>query len=391
MADNKVPYRESLLQWIWEQLEFNLNGLKTVCNRPVEIVHQGELNTGAGPDFLNAHLYIDGLDWFGSIEIHNRPEEWGQHKHHSDTNYNGVILHVVYSDSPGYSAVTQNGVKPFTLVLKPFLNKSLNRLLEIKQSRTLPCGNNITWIHQEAFERQLNRVHREYFIYKSEELLRIYDPGLLPSEAWLRCFTSKIYDALGIPANRKSMVLLADELFSIHKKSDCSADFIQSASDIAFSCENKSEFNWKLNGMRPSSAPRVRVKQAAALHHAVYAIPFKHFLNRGVDIWEQLIHSVPPDLRPGASRCSIIKNTVFLPAVYLLGELFCSARLKSASYEQWLIAKTDLPEEVEKPFLRAGYTLNDTTRKAGLAHQYKRYCIPKQCHCCEVFKSAIRS
>lgn len=391
MAEGHGTYHESLLQWIWQHLEFDCNFPKTLCGKTIQIIHQGDLNSGAGPDFLNAHLMIGGLHWHGSIEIHNRAKEWNIHRHHHDENYNSVVLHVVYEQTDGFKASTKRGEEPYVFELKPHLNHSLNQLFRLKQEASLPCGSQITWIHQEAFEKQVQLAHEEYFQFKTDEILKVYNPHLVPSEAWLRSFNEKLYDALGIPANRDSMARLSGMLHELREVSNSMDEFAEAAVEVAFSGNNESVLNWTTSGMRPSSRPAVRVKQAAALNFAVYQIPISRYIREGVGVWEVLIDSVPARFTPGASRCEILKNTVFLPAIYLLGYLFSSEQLKRESYKQWQSAEGNLPREVVNPFLKAGFQLKKQHRKAGLAHQYKRYCLKKQCHRCEVFKSAIRS
>lgn len=52
------PYRETLLQWIWQELEFDPSSLKTTDGKPIEIVDPGTINKGAGPDFTHACIRI---------------------------------------------------------------------------------------------------------------------------------------------------------------------------------------------------------------------------------------------------------------------------------------------------------------------------------------------
>jgi hypothetical protein len=68
----------------------------------------GQVNSGAGPDFFQAHIHIDNTLWVGNVEIHLRSSDWFAHKHEQDTNYDNVILHVVWEDDlPVYDAAQQ--------------------------------------------------------------------------------------------------------------------------------------------------------------------------------------------------------------------------------------------------------------------------------------------
>lgn len=387
---NHRPYREELFQWIWQQIEFDCTNVETTCGKSLKIMDTGSLNHGAGPDFLGAHLRIEGRDWYGSVEIHNKPGGWYQHEHHTDQAFNSVVLHVVYEDDGSKQVHTEDGHEPFTLVLKPYLTKKVYRLLQAKQKSGIACSGNISFINQEAFEKQVEIAHREYLEYKVEELLEYYDPSLSLSKAWKKCLITGIYQTLGIPSNRTQMKRLVQLVFSESLPSQDFYEFSEKINQIAFHSERN--IPWNHSGMRPASRPKSRVKQAAALHYAVSKVPFSSFFKNDLEeTWNELLERVDPANRSGKSRLSLIKQIVYLPALYLLGDLLQSTKVKQSAFEAWCSTVQHVPEEVKNPFKKAGFKINSTTKKIGLAHQYKRYCMEKNCHRCEVFKKAIRS
>lgn len=89
---------EVVLHRIWMLQEFEKQVLKTVCGKPIEVIHPGKYNTNAGPDFLEARVKIGGVEWVGNIEIHIHSSDWFNHHHETDPNYLNVILHVVLHD-----------------------------------------------------------------------------------------------------------------------------------------------------------------------------------------------------------------------------------------------------------------------------------------------------
>ncbi len=62
--------------------------------REIRILDFGDWNKGAGPDFLNAHIQINGVSRTGDMELDGSPEDWERHGHGSNSAFNGVILHL---------------------------------------------------------------------------------------------------------------------------------------------------------------------------------------------------------------------------------------------------------------------------------------------------------
>ena len=88
--------REEFLHYIWQFQKFDKKQLQTVNGEPLEIYQTGTHNAESGPDFFAAKLKIDKQLWAGNVEIHLKSSDWYSHSHHTDTNYDNVILHVVY-------------------------------------------------------------------------------------------------------------------------------------------------------------------------------------------------------------------------------------------------------------------------------------------------------
>ena len=388
MADVFSSYHENLFQWIWAEAEFNCSGLKTECGKSLSILDFGSLNHGAGPDFLQARLMIDGMEWFGSVEIHKLSVQWYRHKHHLDSNFNNVILHVIYEDNLEQPVVTEAGSKIFTLSLKNRLHKTLQNLLEIKDSKQLPCGGKVSYISQRAFEKQVNIAHNNYFEYKVKEMLSSYPADLPLSSAWKWSLISRLFSTLGIPANRDPMLELSYKLRKVNANPLSLQEFVQAAEVLAF---ETASLDWVNSGMRPASRPVVRVQQAAALCYAILQTPLEAFMKSPESSWRELSSLVPANYQAGKSRKRLLFYTNYLPALYVLGELLFHTSLKNSAKQQWMEGWQLVPGEIKKPFQNAGFSLVESGGKLGLAHQLKRFCNERNCHRCEVFKSAIRS
>lgn len=120
---------ERHLQAIWLEQKY-FKPLRTEDGAAVSILSPGIWNSGPGPDFLKAHISIDGQEMRGDIELHLATESWYQHKHHIDPRYNGVVLHI------SLWPLTKN-TRLFTAEAKPLANICLKEHLTIPETRLL--------------------------------------------------------------------------------------------------------------------------------------------------------------------------------------------------------------------------------------------------------------
>lgn len=94
---------EALLHFIWQFQYFNKSGLETTEGEELQILFAGQYNLNQGPDFLNARIKTGKTIWAGSIELHLKSSDWKKHQHHTDKNYDNVMLHVVWEqDATGF-------------------------------------------------------------------------------------------------------------------------------------------------------------------------------------------------------------------------------------------------------------------------------------------------
>lgn len=86
---------EFMLQYTWLHRMLPLGEVRTIEGNLIEVISPGIQNRDSGPDFVGAHVKIDGVDWNGNVEIHMRSSDWYTHGHNNDPAYDNVILHVV--------------------------------------------------------------------------------------------------------------------------------------------------------------------------------------------------------------------------------------------------------------------------------------------------------
>lgn len=101
----------------------NFENLYTIQDEKIKILNIGELNYDAGPDFLNAHILLNDVQWFGNIEIHIKSSDWGKHYHAQNILYDNVILHIVWEQD---KQIFKKDNTPLpTLEIKKYFNNSM--------------------------------------------------------------------------------------------------------------------------------------------------------------------------------------------------------------------------------------------------------------------------
>jgi hypothetical protein len=164
--------KEDFLHFLWKHQKFPLNNLTTTQGSSLQVVNQGIYNTHAGPDFSDARLKIDLLDWIGHVEIHIKSSDWFAHQHQQDSNYDAVILHVVWEDD--VPVVTQSGMLLPTLELSKIVSP---KFLEHYQKQFLhrpqwiPCEDQVHTIDSMVWTHWKERL----FIERIERRSKLID------------------------------------------------------------------------------------------------------------------------------------------------------------------------------------------------------------------------
>lgn len=395
MSSRKYSYHEALLHWIWKHKQFNYRQLKTVEGKQVRIHNTGRANSSDGPDFIGAELTIGSLRWYGDVEIHWNSSDWRKHGHHTDPNFNNVVLHVIFQETDRKCIRQDNTAVP-TCCLSNFLIHPLHTFLEQYRRRPeLPCAGQLSFISEEAFTKQLEKAHKEYFEQKVDDLLEFYNPSMPPSQAWVKMFTTALFDGLGISHNRRPMQQLAHKLqdkFPDTPSRDVLRTKALQISGIHPENCPSSNFTWKHKGCRPGNHPQVRIQQGAEAMWYIYNLPFEQWMQEKPSVlWNNLINSIAVTPSIGRERSSILFGTVFLPALYSLGNLFYSDKLKSRCWRLWHNHSASIPKSLVKILAKTDIPASVYAQKLGTVYQLRAYCRPRKCQDCKVFESAISS
>ena len=284
--------REDLLHYIWKHKLLASKRLVTTQKENIQLVHSGDHNHNAGPDFFNARIKIDNQLWVGNVEIHIKSSDWYAHGHEKDSNYDAVIIHVVWEhDIEVYRS--DNSPIP-TLELKDYVDEKIftnyQKLFSTPQ-KWINCENDITAVDQFSLDNWLERLYIDRLEQKSHLIDQLLDDSKNDWEAVLFKMLSKSF---GLKVNGDAFLNVVNSLdFSIIRKEKYSlvsieallfgqAGLLNDTIQDGYFQHLKKEYNYlvkkyKLQSnfnsqlqffrLRPGNFPTIRLAQLAALLH----------------------------------------------------------------------------------------------------------------------------
>ncbi|WP_293871769.1 DUF2851 family protein [Flavobacterium sp.] len=283
--------KEDFLHYVWNYKKFDFSNLKTTQNESLTLINTGFYAQLAGPDFFNAQITIANQKWAGNVEIHVKSSDWYLHRHEEDSNYDNVILHVVWEhDTPVFRK--DNSEIP-VLELKNFVSKdALNQYLSLTSPKSwIYCENEIATVDTFILQNWQERLFFERLERKSisiEQLLLSSDNHW---EAVLFCMLAKNFGlntngeaflkmALAIPfsvirkesfevENLESLFFGITDLFPVDGQDNYSKDLNKRFHYISQKHQLKKETIVPVQFFkhRPDNFPTIRLAQLAMLYH----------------------------------------------------------------------------------------------------------------------------
>jgi len=282
--------KEDFLHYVWKFQKFYAQDLATINGCRLKIVKVGEHNQNSGPDFFNAQISIEEQLWAGNVEIHLKSSDWYAHHHEKDSNYDNVILHVVWEyDTDIFRK--DNSTIP-TLELKPIIDENiLKNYLKLlsKKDQWINCENDFEKIDLFLFDNWLDRLYLERLQKKS----LLFEKELkATNNHWEGLLFILLCKNFGLKVNGEAFYSIAKSVdFSMVKK--CNNDkqeieallfgqagfFDEDVEDSyfellkskylyltqKFKLDNKSVIFPKYFRLRPPNFPTIRLSQLAVL------------------------------------------------------------------------------------------------------------------------------
>ncbi len=421
--------KEELLHYAWRMRRFSSNGLATTDGQPVAIIHPGQHNTNAGPDFLNARLRIGDTLWAGNVEMHLRSSDWLDHGHQEDSAYDNVILHVVYEDDTPIRR--GNGTAIPCLEMKQRISRRLaahyQRLAQ--SEKWVPCAasigkvNELTrnlWLDRLAAERLEGRAHK-----MQDQLLR-------NKEDWETTFYQFLARSLGGKVNGVPMQMLAEQtpllliqkyrhsLFQVEALLFGQSGLLSGTFSDDYACRLQQEYHflskkhalapltpqaWKYLRLRPANFPTIRIAQLATLLYQQTSLFSKAMAALGPKELSHLFsvklsnywadhytfdkpsHRQPKTLGDSTVH-TIIINTV-APMLFLYGQRKGDERLRDKGLDL-LEALRPERNRIIREWKKLGIEASSAYHSQALLQLKSGYCDQRRCLECAIGNAILK-
>lgn len=278
-------YKEEHLQAFWYKQAAELKKLHTHCGQAVELLNIGDFNYNQGPDFLNARIKIGEVEWAGHVELHVRTSDWLKHHHQQDTNYQNIILHVVWINDVNHFSLSP------ILELSKFV--SIQQLDNCEYSATryyLNCSSMAKTVINVSHAPLLQELGFKRLIYRKEMVLKLFHYYKLDyaSALWrliFRCFgrttNADAFENLYTTTPIHVVRLYAFDPFMLEALLMGQANLITNVYKDAYATDLQKCYivlkkrhdlkpintNMKWLRMRPRNFPTIRIAQLAAFYH----------------------------------------------------------------------------------------------------------------------------
>ena len=278
---------EKLLQYVWRHKLFPLGDLTTTDGFPLEVIDPGQQNTDAGPDFFNAKIKINGTLWVGNVEVHLKSSFWYSHHHHTDKNYNNVVLHVAEIIDTDVQTEAGDYLPQLCLTIPPALKENYTELLNA--DRYPPCYKIIPNLSNLMVHSWMSVLQTERLEEKTQRIINIVNRC---AGDWEKAYFVTVCRNFGFGINAEAFEQYAinfplnevahhkDDIFQVEAfflgqsglLGRLSGDYVERLKTEytylrhKFSVEPEPPEIWKFLRLRPNNFPYIRISQLANLY-----------------------------------------------------------------------------------------------------------------------------
>lgn len=421
---------ESFLQYVWQLQYFNKSDLTTTAGEKLNIIKPGILNGDAGPDFTQARVQIDSIEWNGSVEVHIQSSGWIEHKHQDDPAYENVVLHVVWQEiKPVYR---KDGTRLPTLEIKDRVDSGLLKSFQklVNTSATIPCERYFPQVDPIVKHAMIDRALMKRLEAKAARVMERLNEN---QGDWEQTTYQVLASNMGFKINQEPFDRLAHALpYKIVQKHSHNlvqleallfgqAGFLVAKSKDTYVTELFKEYQflsnkyqlqkfqltasqWKFLRLRPANFPTLRIAQLAALlqksrnlcsailEATEFTTLAAFFDVQASDYWKTHYRFGKPAKGAPAIGISSVENMLIntvAPLLVAYGQQHDDMKLidRAVTVLQALPAENN---KVTRLWNSLGYTSKTAVDSQGLLELYTSYCKNRECLNCQIGNSILK-
>jgi len=420
---------EVFLHYVWKHQYFDKTSLKTVDGESVDVFKPGSHNTDAGPDFKEANVKIEDIEWRGHVEIHHKSSDWQAHGHQHDKAYNGTVLHVVWRDDK--PVVREDNTQMPTIELQERVGEELHKKYDrlVKSPDSIPCEEQIEEVSQLTRLSMIDKAVMQRLNRKSSEVSTIL---LANNNDWEETVYQLLAKSFGVKKNSEPFFELAKSLpFKVLKKhadnplqleallfgqtgfldEGCDDEYFQKLEKEynflrqKYSLEQKlSKHHWKFLRLRPSNFPTVRLAQFASFINQAPGL-LSMFLESDIKTTQKKLRSEISDYWKKHYRFGVTTKQNLSGLGKSAAEVICINTVAPvlAAYSKHIDDQLYLDKAIEvlqsisaeknrivNKMKETGFEASNAFDSQGLIELHNNFCQKKRCLQCAVGASLVR-
>ncbi|MCM1031522.1 MAG: DUF2851 family protein [Oscillibacter sp.] len=420
--------KEDFLQYIWANFLYKSSELTTHTGKKVRILHPGEVNRNAGPDFFNARVQMDGFVLAGNVEIHLKSSDWYRHGHHLNAAYDNVILSVVRTDD---AKVYNSQGREVECVVPEFADDLYREYVFLRDSRPKPeCARRFKGVTKDWFYLILPSLAVERLERKVEDIRQLL---LQTGNDWEECFyrllckywagnvNSEAFYQLALHLPYKVLLKYAGQLSVIEALIFGVSGLLEQAGEDEYVKMLKKEYvyyrakhwlvempaqTWRFMRVRPGSFPTVRLALLAA-----FICRFREILPHLADTdsvekataffdigtspyWDTHYRfqkeSAACKKRMGKTLRQVLLINAFVPFLFIYGRIQGNERLTEKAV-RWLEQTEPENNHIIQAWEKYGFVFDSALQTQALIQLKKEYCDKHLCLKCRVGREVLKS
>jgi hypothetical protein len=422
---------ESFLHYVWQFQYFEKTGLRTQEGESISVFKTGLHNTNAGPDFTQAKIKIDSIEWVGNVEIHTKASEWRIHQHMRDKAYENVILHVVWENDE--QVKRSDGSTIPTIELKGRIPESLIKEYKklINSPSSVPCEKSFGKVSELTKVSMIDQALMQRLESKSEIVLRLLNSN---KENWEETAYQLLLQNFGFKINADAFLQLAKSL--PYKLVQKHANNLQQVEALLFGqagmleTKTKDDYisllyreysflskkyaiydsrlspaQWKFLRLRPANFPTLRLAQVASILYSKknllstfveadsYDKLMDFFTASPSSYWHSHYHfakkskGMVPDLGETSKQNLLINSVVPILVAYSRTKDEPRLMERAVDILHHIPAETNKITKVWEGLRMPAKTAFDSQ---ALIEQYNNLCQKRQCLACVVGSSLLK-